>query len=117
MSIIVFQVVTNNTKLFFAKEDMKFRAKSYLCFLHGLSPGHERATRCKNVVGWAESHHWWSKGLGSGGGVDSHSAIARGGRECSSSIRERQCQAGATALAKPEDGDEESLYQTSPHQL
>lgn len=31
-------------ELFFATQDVKFRAKSYLCFLHGLSTGDEQAT-------------------------------------------------------------------------
>lgn len=31
-------------KLFFAMQDVKFRAKSFLCFLHRLSLGDEQAT-------------------------------------------------------------------------
>lgn len=58
-------------------------------------------SHCKSVVSWAESHRWWSEGLGSEGGVSSSSARAREGMGCSSNIRERQWQGRVTAFLDP----------------
>lgn len=67
------------------------------CFLHSY-PQEMNRPHCKSMVSWAESHCWWSEGLGSEGGVGSPSARAKGGMGFSSSVRERRWQGVSTAF-------------------